>query len=105
MVRPWSVAIKSRAAQTLRPSSPRKSNGIIPHLQMHVVSMQRCLRHLLQSNPSSRRKIAARPFHWRRIVRHDELDMTAQVQMAAYFNWLEEAFFRAVRVAGWPLER
>lgn len=25
--------------------------------------------------------------------------------MAGYFNWLEEATFRAANIAGWPLER
>ena len=47
----------------------------------------------------------ARPFRWRHTVSHYELDVLGQAQLAAYFNWLEEAFFQAVRVAGWPLSR
>jgi len=31
--------------------------------------------------------------------------MLGQTQLTVYFNWLEEAFFRAVRAAGWPLSR
>lgn len=47
----------------------------------------------------------ARPFRWRQTVRLYELSASGNVGMAAYFNWLEEATFRAARVAGWPLER
>lgn len=47
----------------------------------------------------------AQPFRWRHRVRRYELDVTNRVGIAVYFNWLEEATFRAARMAGWPPER
>jgi YbgC/YbaW family acyl-CoA thioester hydrolase len=47
----------------------------------------------------------ALPFHWRHRVRLYELDISGRVGMAVYFNWLEEATYRAANVAGWPIER
>ncbi len=47
----------------------------------------------------------ARPYRWRHSVRRHEPGMTNQVELGTYFNWIEEAFFHAVRVAGWTLER
>lgn len=47
----------------------------------------------------------ARPFRWCHTVRLYELSASGNVGMAAYFNWLEEATFRAANIAGWPLER
>ncbi len=47
----------------------------------------------------------ARPFRWRHTVRRYELDATNHVGVAAYFNWLEEATFRASNVVGWTTEK
>ena len=47
----------------------------------------------------------AQPFSWRHRVRRYELDATNRVATAAYFNWLEEATFRAADLVGWSLER
>ena len=47
----------------------------------------------------------ALPFHWRQTVRRYELDSTARVGVAVYFNWLEEVTFRAAELDGWSVER
>ena len=47
----------------------------------------------------------ARPFRWRHTVRRYELDATDRVDVAVYFNWLEETTFRAAHVVGWSLEK
>jgi len=47
----------------------------------------------------------AHPFRWRHRVRRYELDLTNRVGTAVYFNWLEEATFRAANVVGWSLQR
>jgi acyl-CoA thioesterase FadM len=47
----------------------------------------------------------ARPFRLRQVVRRYELDLAGRVGVAGYFNWLEEATFRAAKLVGWPLER
>ncbi len=47
----------------------------------------------------------AHPFRWRHHVRHYELDSTNRVGTAVYFNWLEEATFRAANVVGWSMQR
>jgi YbgC/YbaW family acyl-CoA thioester hydrolase len=47
----------------------------------------------------------AHPFRWRHRVRHYELDSTNRVGTAVYFNWLEEATYRAANVVGWSLQR
>ncbi len=47
----------------------------------------------------------AHPFRWRLRVRLYELDTTNRVGTAVYFNWLEEATFRAANVVGWSLQR
>lgn len=47
----------------------------------------------------------ARPFRWYHRVRRYELDWTGRVGAVVYFNWLEEATFRAADSVGWSLER
>lgn len=47
----------------------------------------------------------ARPFFQALAVRRYELDSTGSVGVSVYFNWLEEATFRAAKFVGWPLER
>ncbi len=47
----------------------------------------------------------ARPFRWRTRVRRYEVGLNGQVGVATYFNWLEEATFRAAEVVGCPLGR
>lgn len=47
----------------------------------------------------------ARPFIWRTRVRRYELGLNGSVGLATYFNWLEEATFRAAEVVSWPLKR
>ncbi len=47
----------------------------------------------------------ARHFRWRHTARRYELDATHRVSTASYFNWLEEATFRASNTVGWTLEK
>lgn len=47
----------------------------------------------------------ARPFRCRLGVRRSEIDSKGRVGASVYFNWLEEATFRAAGRAGWSLER
>lgn len=44
-------------------------------------------------------------YRWQHSVRRYELDSTGQVDIAAWYHWLEEATFRATEAAGWPLAR
>lgn len=46
-------------------------------------------------------------YHYRsrHTVRRYELDQTARVQEAIYFNWIEHATLQAADAVGWPLER
>ncbi|HZQ05273.1 MAG TPA: acyl-CoA thioesterase [Anaerolineae bacterium] len=47
----------------------------------------------------------ARAWFWRHRVRRYEVDATQSVNLAVYFNWLEEATFRTAHVSGWTMER
>lgn len=47
----------------------------------------------------------ARPFFWKHTVRRYELGAGEIVQLAVYFNWLEEATFRTAHLIGWSMER
>lgn len=47
----------------------------------------------------------ARVFRWRHKVYFYEIDSTARVGLAAYFQWLEAAFFNATGSVGWTLAK
>jgi YbgC/YbaW family acyl-CoA thioester hydrolase len=47
----------------------------------------------------------ARPWLWRHAVRRYEVDPSQTANLAAYFQWIEEATFRAAHEAGWTIER
>ena len=46
----------------------------------------------------------SQPFRWRHPVRFYEVDATSRIALAAYFNWMQAAVFRAASLVGWPLE-